>query len=52
MYVFRHDDIANNTELIAKSNSFKCLLEEIARSGQAQIGSELVTTEGDEVKVS
>jgi hypothetical protein len=52
MDVLGHDDIAEDVKVISAARGFQRALEETARLRRIQMRLPLVTTEGDEVKVS
>ena len=49
--VLGHDYVAENVEGIALAHGFESLLEEFTRGLRAEVGTTLVTTEGDEVQM-
>jgi hypothetical protein len=52
MEVFRHNDVAENPELILQAGFFEDLQEDVAASWAAQDGKTVITAAGDEVEVS
>jgi len=52
MYVLRHRDISHDHELVTAADLFEELEEEVAALPSSQQRTTVVTTEGDEMKIS
>jgi hypothetical protein len=52
MDVVRHEDIANDVEMVFPAGVFEDLLEDVAGGGSSENVGVTVATDGDEMKVS
>jgi hypothetical protein len=51
MYVFRHDDIGTDEEVVTSSYSFKSVFEQVSCFGCSKVRSALMTGEGNRVEM-